>query len=222
MESKLLLLINKISNDKSITNKCPLNGTFPIEKEIVIHLEAPNIASLNGKKGTFTLIFDKAIEVTVDGKKYFAFFNYTNFMGMVTSNCDRTFTGVFHDVGVNPKNWGCFRGQMPNSSEENKRRAIQAPERTTFTNDVALVRKINEEQNDWTAASYPQLEGKLLDQSKVNLITSEIASHRRARAVQQVGSFETVSDLPDNFDWRNVSGVNYIPPAIEQGSCGSQ
>jgi len=28
-------------------------------------------------------------------------------------------------------------------------------------------------------------------------------------------------DLPDSFDWRNVSGVNYVSPIRNQGSCGS-
>lgn len=27
--------------------------------------------------------------------------------------------------------------------------------------------------------------------------------------------------IPKNWDWRNVNGVNYVPPVREQGSCGS-
>ena len=29
------------------------------------------------------------------------------------------------------------------------------------------------------------------------------------------------SSLPDSFDWRNVSGINYVSPIRNQGSCGS-
>ena len=29
------------------------------------------------------------------------------------------------------------------------------------------------------------------------------------------------SKLPDSFDWRNISGVSYVSPIRNQGSCGS-
>ena len=30
-----------------------------------------------------------------------------------------------------------------------------------------------------------------------------------------------VSGMPSSFDWRNVSGVNFVSPIRDQGECGS-
>ncbi|GFS44135.1 dipeptidyl peptidase 1, partial [Trichonephila inaurata madagascariensis] len=36
-----------------------------------------------------------------------------------------------------------------------------------------------------------------------------------------IGSKALFDSLPQEFDWRNVSGVNYVSPIRDQGGCGS-
>ena len=37
----------------------------------------------------------------------------------------------------------------------------------------------------------------------------------------KVGETTWASNYPDNFDWRNRTGVNFVSPVRDQGNCGS-
>lgn len=49
---------------------------------------------------------------------------------------------------------------------------------------------------------------------------SYIAQKPRATKPTEA-QIKEAAGLPDSFDWRNVSGVNYVSPVRNQGSCGS-
>ena len=59
----------------------------------------------------------KGFEVVINGRKWFAFSLYAQDGDNVTSICNTTFQSSSHDVGVNPKNWSCFKGVKLDSSQ---------------------------------------------------------------------------------------------------------
>jgi len=112
--------------------------------------------------------------------------------------------------------------------------------------ETDLVGAINALQTEYTAKVYPEFHGKTLAQ-----LTRMAGgrSHKGPHAQENIMSFlqmdaalnevhKTAHDgaakhaaagkakklhgnLPTEFDWRNVNGVNFMLPAINQGDCGS-
>mmetsp|Transcript_14109 Transcript_14109/g.31296 ORF Transcript_14109/g.31296 Transcript_14109/m.31296 type:complete len:437 (+) Transcript_14109:65-1375(+) len=76
-----------------------------------VTLKEPNVAEdSQGNKGTWTMVYDQGFEVTVNKKKFWGFFDYTQQGKNVTSNCGSISLGSFHEVpeeGQRPKLWGC-------------------------------------------------------------------------------------------------------------------
>jgi cathepsin C len=220
-------------HDKTVVKQCDIRTDISskVVKTMKVSLQVPNIAvDDQGHQGTWTLIYDQGFEAIVGGNKYFAFFNYTQTDNQVVSHCDRTFTGWFHEVGVDAKHWGCFRGKKVNSDESYIHKYEMPPANNgVFVNDEELVRKINRVQNSWTATTYPQFEGmprsQLLRMS--GSIMPSFKSHARRQHMAEMRQYAKKQsnalplNVPTSFDWRNVDGQNFVSPVRNQASCGS-
>ena len=119
------------------------------------------------------LFTDQGMEIRVENMRYFAFFNYTqaivNNQTVVTSHCDQTFVGTYHDKEIAAKKWGCFKGFKSkgphdaktiltiNNAEENAKRAVE--ETTVFKNDMKFISALNRAQKSWVAAPHDEFEG---------------------------------------------------------------
>ena len=76
----------------------PSFSVVDAKEELTIELGQPNIAKLNGQKGTWTMIYDEGLEVKVGNRVYMAFSNFflnkdLTGSGHNTSHCDQTQVG---------------------------------------------------------------------------------------------------------------------------------
>ena len=86
-----------------------LRPVAPVNK-VRVELKYPNVAvDQFGNQGTWTMVYNQGFEVTVSGRSYFAFSDYSEHGDTVVSYCHRTQPGRgwSHDVTV--RNWACFR-----------------------------------------------------------------------------------------------------------------
>jgi len=109
--------------------------------------------------------------------------------------------------------------------EPNSVKAYQQPEGEDhmFLPEHDLVRRINAKQNSWKAKVYPEFE--MMTVSEFNRMAgfrpaALSADTRPARPQADVFLEEEVSHLPDQLDWRNMDGQNYVDPVLNQ-RCGA-
>jgi cathepsin C len=222
--------------DSSVVKQCGIRTDITPTETLRISLQVPNIVvDQSGNKGTWTLIYDQGFEVIINNNKYFAFFNYTEVDNRVISNCHQTFTGWYHEVGVAAKKWGCYRGYKVQSTNEQMQTTHEysLPKNDAsvgskmFQNDMEYINAINAAQSSWEAAPYPEFEkmtinhmtrqsGKVIPQFKVDARKAHMAQMRTFR-----DSIVSYTDIPKSFDWRNVSGQDFVSPVRNQGGCGS-
>ncbi|KAG7161848.1 Dipeptidyl peptidase 1-like 2 [Homarus americanus] len=164
----------------------------------------------------------KTSKVNINERSYFAFSYYESDGNTTISYCDRTMTGWSRDTTV--RNWSCFRGHKTSKVAPRVREIqvlMSADER--YKNDHHLVAKINAAQTSWTAKVYPEFEKYTVEEMyRRGGGVRPIATHTRPFPAPTTPRQKVViASLPENFDWRNASGVNYISEVRDQGSCGS-
>merc|ERR1711988_473059 len=88
---------------QSCANAIKGNLDNSLTREFTLDLNTVTDHTNNDEKGSWTMIYDEGFELTVSGKKYFAFSKY-KYKGMFTSSvdnmCDRTLPGTYHDTKV--------------------------------------------------------------------------------------------------------------------------
>lgn len=90
-----------------------------VVKTLKLQLNEPNLVQAEGgESGTWTMVYDEGFEVTVLGKKFFAFNKYVpktpeslkkDDVEDYISICNETLVGWFHNV--DGSHWGCYHGK---------------------------------------------------------------------------------------------------------------
>jgi len=214
-------------NDNSIQCTDKVN----ITSALFVQLSFPNIATDdNGNVGFWTIIYNQGFEVVINNRKYFAFFYYTQNGDNVTSYCFHTFWGWAHGTGVNPSDWSCHIATRADNQNVTKSYSLkrinklqsQLFEEKLYEKNLEYIDQINRVQSSWKATHYDFMSKmKISDLIKMAGGTKSYIAQKPRATKPTEAQIKEVACLPDSFDWRNVSGVNYVSPVRNQGSCGS-
>ncbi|XP_030008660.1 dipeptidyl peptidase 1-like [Sphaeramia orbicularis] len=211
--------VSKGGHDKTINCSAEATG----ESTVTVTLKKLSVATDElGHTGFFTLIHNQGFEVVLRGYKWFGFFKYTEEASKVTSYCDQTLPGWIHDVLGN--NWACFVGKKVKSVPartyykrlfRNKR--FQRP----YKHILDYIDAINSVQSSWRAHAYPQHQTYTPQEVQYRAGGPAFQIPRRIHRSPVISDTNMGLTLPEQWDWRDVNGVNFVSPVRNQASCGS-
>lgn len=219
-------------------------------KEVTVELQQPNIAKINGAKGTWTMIYDEGLEVKVGDEVFFAFSNFTMDKPPLPQNnishCDGTQVGWFSNA--KRTEYGCFYGRQIKAAESKHAIATLSKSAThsstkplNHESQSVKVQQINKKiamlQLGWKAAVNHRWNGMTMgDLNNFAGIKRKVPVHDQHRELlaqhvpiqhksflQQAGRTHSLrgEKLPDTWDWRDANGMDYTEPVMDQGDCGS-
>ena len=182
-----------------------------------------------GAVGTFTFIYNQAVRFDIDGRIWWAYFSFDK----SGYDCSQTSVGFAHDkTGTS---FARIQGvqQNPTTGFVPHAEALEIGQDRLVMEDLEFISKINEKQPFWRAHhdkthdgyTLKALQAKLgqretVDPADVPRSTRNIDSVV-GRAMRQHKRIVRETGLPENLDWTNKDGVNYVSPVDDQASCGS-
>uniref|UniRef100_T1IR55 Dipeptidyl peptidase 1 n=1 Tax=Strigamia maritima TaxID=126957 RepID=T1IR55_STRMM len=204
---------------RSTNENCDKIGSVVYKTQL--KLKFPNLVVDDlGNIGFWTIIYNQGFEVVINQRKYFAFSLFKQSGQNATNYCDQTFPGWSHDILV--RNWACFMGKKVGLWPEKYISLSKSQVNGMYRTNKGFINEINNKQTLWTAKVYSHFE-KLSHEELLSMrggrkskIIHLPKSSPISREIEKL-----TSNLPLVFDWRNVSGVNYISPIRNQGTCGS-
>lgn len=211
-------------------------------QEKQVELLSPNVAKSATGLGSWTMIYDEAMEVNVDNLSMLAFsrFELSDVGGQRhnISRCGETQLGWYRDT--ERKLWGCFYAKKMVSEEEHALLVSHAPvstpsktaseERLGKDYHESFASTLNLVQDSWTAKAYDRFIGRTL--RELNQMAGIFRPFNRSQQRQAdpfFGAPVHAGAVPSflqkwqrsRFGRRNISGVNFLDEVIDQGECGS-
>jgi len=226
----------------------PARALIQKASEVTVLLSDPNTATIEGKEGTWTMVYDEGFEVNVGGRSFFAFSNFTfDSEKHNVSHCDETMVGWYSNE--NRTAFGCYYGEkltkektkvalLSKSStstriKESSRYDAALTHETQTQHVQRLNRKLSMMQIGWRARVMPKWNGRSFREingyAGIARRSSQLPRSvgRVTEPMKKLSFLQQKNKMPDNmkvpqtFTWADVNGMDYTEPVMDQGECGS-